>query len=157
MSHQVPTTSNQVQMSFPDKDRGYNCPCCGQLVKRYYRKLNSNMALTLLLLYRSGLKGYVHIENFMQQRGHKRSGDFPYLVHWRFLEKMPGERQDGSSRTGFYKITGLGIMFAEGKLYAREKIMISNNRFEGFDGGDISIQTALTNKFNYDELMKEPV
>jgi len=148
--------NQQVEMSFPDKDKGYNCPCCGQFVKRYYRKLNSNMALTLIVLYRSGKRGFVHIENFMQEQGYKRSGDFPYLVHWKFLEKKSGEREDGSTRNGYYKLTGLGIMFVEGKMFAREKIMIYNNKFEGFDGGEISIQTALTEKFNYLELMQQP-
>ncbi len=140
-------------IAFPDADKGYNCPCCGSFIKRYYRKLNSNMALTLVLLYRSGKRDFVHIENFMQQMGYKRSGDFAYLVHWKFLEKKSGLREDGSTRNGYYKLTGLGIMFIEGKMLAREKIMILNNKFEGFSGGEISIQTALTEKFNYEELM----
>jgi hypothetical protein len=32
-------------------------------------------------------------------------------------------------------------------------VMILNNKFEGFSGGEISIQTALTEKFDYSELM----
>jgi len=133
--------------------KGFTCGHCGQFVKLYRRKLNSNMALTLLLLYRSGKRDFVHIENFMQELGYKRSGDFSYLVHWKFLEKKSGNREDGSTRNGHYKLTGLGIMFAEGKITAREKIMIFNNKFEGFDGGEVDIRTALTEKFNYEELM----
>jgi hypothetical protein len=38
-------------------------------------------------------------------------------------------------------------------MTARERVMILNNKFEGFSGGDISIQKALTDKFDYLELM----
>lgn len=145
-----------TEIQFPDADKGYFCPCCGQYCRRYYRKLNSNMALVLISLYRSGKRDYVHIERFMQELGHKRSGDFAYLVHWKFLEKKVGKREDGSTRNGYYKLTGLGIMFIEGKMTAREKVMIYNNKFEGFDGGEVSIQTALGRKFNYEELMAQP-
>lgn len=141
------------EIQFPDADAGFTCPHCGSFCKRYRRKLNCNMALVLIELYRNGKRDYVHIEQFMQSLGHKRSGDFAYLVHWKFLEKKPGNREDGSSRNGFYKLTGMGMMFVEGKLSAREKIMIYNNKFEGFDGEEITIRKALTEKFDYNELM----
>lgn len=151
----------EIEFVFPeepeimDKDHGFYCTHCGSYNKRYHRSINSNMCITLLTLYKSGLRDYVHIEDLMRKSGHKRSGDFPYLVHWKFLEKKPGDREDGSNRNGFYKITGLGLMFVEKKLKAKQKALIFHNEFEGFEGEEIDIEQALGTKFNYSELMYE--
>ena len=145
----------QTQLTFPDKDKGYTCPCCGLFVKRYARSLNCNMALALIVLYRNGINDFVHLEKLMQQKGYQRCGDASYLIHWKFLERKVENRKDGSNRNGFYKLTGLGMMFVEGKITAREKAMIFNNNFEGFSGGEITIHQALGKRFNYEELMKD--
>jgi hypothetical protein len=136
-----------------DYDKGFVCDCCGSYVRRYTRSFNSNMALALLLLYKFNIRGFVKVEDFLIQQGRKRCGDFSYLVHYGFLEKQIGKRNDGSNRNGFYKITGRGLMFCEGKLTAHEKFMILNNKFEGFKGKELSIKEVLGKKFNYDELM----
>lgn len=139
-----------------DIDKGYICQCCGCFVKRYTRSFNSNMAMCLLLLYKFNERGFVKVEDFLIRNGQKRCGDFSYLVHYGFLEKQVGKREDGSSRNGYYKLTGRGMMFVEGKLTAPEKFMILNNKFEGFKGREITIREALGKAFNYDELMGKP-
>lgn len=136
-----------------DIDKGYTCSCCGSYVKRYTRSFNANMAIALLLLYKFNMRGFVKVEDFLIKNGQKRCGDFSYLVHYGFLEKQIGKRDDGSKRNGYYKITGRGIMFCEQKIMAHEKFMILNNRFEGFKGKEIDIRQALGKKFNYDEMM----
>ena len=98
----------QTTMTFPDADKGYLCPCCGQLCKRYYRKLNCNMAMTMVALVRKKKFGFVPVEEFLRVNGYPRSGDFPYLVHYGMLEKMEGKRADGSKKNGFYKLTDKG-------------------------------------------------
>ncbi len=57
-----------------DKFKGYICDCCGLYVKAYRRKLNSNMAVCLAVLHKTRTTGFVHLENFMQGHGYKRSG-----------------------------------------------------------------------------------
>ena len=39
-------------------DQGIDCPCCGQFVKKYKRKLNSSMAYALILIGKNRLAGY---------------------------------------------------------------------------------------------------
>ncbi len=133
---------------------GYYCSCCGQFVKEYSRKFNSNMAFALLFLYRNQHKGFIHLENEMIAAGHQRCGDASYLRHYGFITASDEPRLDKSKRNGLYRITGIGIMFCEGKLKAAAKFKIQNNTFKGFEGEEITIQQALGSKFNYQELMK---
>jgi len=139
---------------FPDKSVGYTCQCCGQFVKQYKRHFNSNMGLAMLMLYKHRDKGFVHLENLMSENGYKRCGDASYLRHYSLIQPLKEKRQDGSQRNGYYKITGLGIMFCELKTTVKEKFIIFNNKLEGFEGKDITILDALGEKFNYDTLMK---
>lgn len=144
----------QSSITFPDADKGYNCPHCGGYCKRYYRHFNSNMALALIVLYRNLDKGFVHLENLMKEAGYKRCGDASYLRHYRLIEKKEGKRDDGSPRNGMYKITSAGIMFVEGKTKVKAKYVIYKNKHEGFEGDEINIKDALGKKFDYRELME---
>ena len=136
------------------KKKGFFCPCCGLFVKAYYRKLNCNMALCLIHLYRNGLFDFVHIESFLSKNQLPRCGDFTYLKHYGFLEPLKEKRSDGSVRNGFYKITEEGIAFVMREILAPEGYIIFNNTLEGFYGKAITISKALGKNFNYDELMK---
>lgn len=143
-------------MAKPDYDKGFVCEHCGGFCKRYTRSFNANMAMALILLYKSGMKEFVKVEDFLIKKGHKRCGDFSYLIHYEFLEKQKGDRKDGSPRNGFYKITDRGIKFVELKLTAPEKFMILNNKLEGFVGDNVNIKQVLKTKFDYNELMGQP-
>jgi hypothetical protein len=144
----------QVLLLFPlNADKGYFCECCGAYVKRYKRSFNANMALSLLLLYKSERK-FQHMETLISESKYKRCGDFSYLVHYGLIKALKGEREDGSPRNGYYQITGTGIMFAEGKTTVQEKFIMFKGKHEGFEGKEIDIYQALGNKFNYSELMK---
>lgn len=139
-------------MTEQDIDSGYTCQCCGQFVKRYSRKLNSSMALTLIEILKSGKREFFHVENFLKQIGRPElRADYHKLRFWGFLEKQIGERLDGSPRNGFYKITGRGIAFAENKITAPKKALILNNELHGFEGEDVTISQCT--RFNYSELM----
>ncbi len=133
--------------------KGYVCSCCGSYVKMYCRSLNCNMAIACIALYRYSKGEYVHVEKFLSKHGYQRCGDFSYLRFYNFIEKKAGKREDGSTRTGLYRLTGLGVMWVEGKITAKSKFKILNNQFKGFEGKDITIQEALGVKFRYDELM----
>lgn len=143
----------QLSLNIPDPDKGYTCPHCGQFCKRYYRHFNSNMALALIILYRNKEKGFIHLEKTMKDAGYNRCGDASYLRHYRLIERLEKDREDGSPRNGMYKITGTGIMFAEGKSKVKAKFIIYNNKHEGFEGDEITIQDALGSKFDYRQLM----
>lgn len=143
----------QTALTFPDRNKGYICPCCNQFVKTYTRSFNSNMAVALLFLYRKRDKGFIHLENSMKEDGYKRCGDSSYLRHYGLIEPLLNQRVDGSSRNGYYKITGRGILFAENKDTAPKTFSIFNNTIQGFSSEVINIIQALGNKFKYSELM----
>ena len=143
----------QLAMTFPDRDKGFYCSHCGSYVKLYKRSFNSNMAVCLLALLKHNAIGFVKIEDFLLSHGYKRCGDFSYLVHYRMLEKQKGKRDDGSPKNGFYRITGLGILFAEGKVKVQSKFLIENNKLIGFEGKEVSINDVKKEKFHFDNLM----
>lgn len=143
----------QTTMTFPDADKGYFCPCCGSYCRRYYRSLNANMCIVMIALFRKKKFGFIKIEEFMRVNGYSRSGDFPYLVHWKLLEKMEGERTDGSKNHGFYKLTDKGRQFVLEQITVPKKIIYYNGKCEGFEGNEVGIKEALGKKFDYRELM----
>jgi hypothetical protein len=137
-----------------DIDAGYTCPCCGQFVKRYCRKINTSMALTLIAIYQSKKRDFFHVENWLEQINRPSlRADYHKLRFWGLLEKKVAQREDGSNRNGYYKITERGLMFAENKLYVPEKALILNNKLHSLEGKEITIVDALKDKFNYSELM----
>jgi hypothetical protein len=145
-----------MQLGLYDKniDKGFICPCCGSFCKTYHRKLNSSMTQVLILIYKSCKLDYFHVENMLKSlnKGDLRA-DFHKLRHWGLIKKKVENREDGSARNGFYRITPAGIMFVEGKITVRETILIFNNEFKGFEGENINIYQALGNKFDYNKLM----
>lgn len=150
------TKQGQLRMFEQSKQAGYICECCGQFVKIYSRKINSSMVLVLLLLYKNKIRDYIHIENYLKQIGRlELRADFAKLRFWGFLDKLEEKRADNSNRNGYYKISGRGIMFCEGKIKAKERAVIFNNRLQSLEGKEISIIDALGIKFNYNELMNK--
>ena len=144
----------QKQITIPDADKGYECPCCGQFVKTYHRRLNSSMSCVILLIYRSGKRGFFHVENWLKEIGRSElRADFHKLRYWNLLEKKIEDREDGSGRNGHYKITGRGIMFAEGSLRVQEKAVIFNGKLKYFEGNEVEIKQCLGKRFSYEELM----
>lgn len=138
-----------------DKDKGYICEHCGMFVKRYIRNFNVGMAYCLLMLYKRGNTTYVHVEEFLRSINCPTSmrGDFAYLRHYRFIQKKPELRDDGSPRNGYYRITPMGIMYCERKFTTKSKFVMFNGKCEGFMGDDIYIDQALDTRFNYSQLM----
>ena len=137
-----------------DIEQGYICTGCGQYVKAYRRKINSSMAQVLILMRRHSKQAFFHVEDWLKKIGKPElRADYHKLRMWNLIEAKKEEREDGSKRNGYYRITGRGIMFAEGKLNVPEAAVIFNNKLQRLEGNDISIQQALGNKFNYNELM----
>lgn len=146
----------EIPYSKYDKSKGFTCDCCGSFVKQYRRKLNSSMSLVLLLLYKSGKREFIHIENWLKEIGRPElRADFAKLRFWDLLEKKLEDRADGSNRNGYYRLTGRGIMYVENKLTVKEKVVVYNNTPNGFEGKEIGISESLGSKFNYAELMSE--
>lgn len=134
---------------------GANCPCCGQTVKLYKRKLNSGMATTLLWLYeysKKNNKEWVNIPE-VAPRSTLRAKDFCILEYWDLIERFP-TIEPGKKYSGVWRITEKGKNFANGQEKVRSHVLIFNNKFVGYSPTMITIEEALGEKFNYNELMK---
>lgn len=154
MSKPLEFIFDEPQQPVKDKyDLGCRCAACGSYLKRYKRTLNSSMALTLIHLYKAGVRDYVHVERWLSENGHPRSGDFHKLTLWGLLDKLVEDRADGSQRNGFYKLNGRSILFIEGKLKVQKYAVILNGNFQGFEGEEVSINQCLSVKFDFNKLM----
>jgi hypothetical protein len=130
---------------------GAECPCCGQYVKVYRRKLYSAMAYALLLIHRSTENKsdpWVHVPKLLNGHGTvARGGDFAKLVHWDLLESHEKD-------SGFYKLTEKGIQFAECRIAVPIAVYIYNGARLDWDSSEmITVVEALNDKFNYEKLM----
>ncbi len=140
-------------------EKGADCPCCGQFVKLYKRKLNSSMAYVLVLLSR--VRGYVHVPSFINEQVSDAKiaaavrGDWAKLEHWGLIEPELGVRDDGSKRTGRWRITAHGRNFVAGNTHTHSHVFIFNGKRVAWDGDTqlIFIHDALGDRFNYRELM----
>jgi hypothetical protein len=142
-------------------NEGIECPCCTQFVKLYKRKITSSMAYALILLYRyfeaNPDQEWVHMNDYLNTLDIPfpvKSGDNAKLRYWDLLEEKPEQRDDGSNRAGYWKLTELGREFVEGEITVRSHAKVFNSKSYGLTGVDVTIHEALGNKFNYDELMK---
>ena len=130
--------------------KGISCPCCGQFVKQYKRKLNSVMArglINLLVLDRD----FQHVSKLLVNT--TGSGDFSKLKYWGMIEEK--ENFDKTKKaSGYWRITEKGIQFAKGKLYVPKCVNIFNTNLLGFSDDLTTIQESLGQEFNYNELMK---
>jgi hypothetical protein len=138
-------------------EEGEHCPCCNQHVKLYKRKLNSFMALSLIRMYRyfeeNPTVPWVHIKD-LSLKVAAGGGELAKLKFWNVIIDKEGLRDDGSDRVGFYRITELGRQFVQGGCKVPKYQYLYNQKIvRSPDGPNISIQDALGDKFNYDQLM----
>ena len=140
--------------------KGAVCPCCGQLAKRYKRKLNSSMAYALLLIsrYFRTHSEWLHVPEYLEQvctaGPTKRGGDWAKLVHWGLIVAKDDEtRADGSRRIGFYKMTPKGMDFVQGRIRVPRYAYLYAQKCIAMSPEDTSISEALGDRFDYGELM----
>jgi len=143
-------------------DKGAECPCCSQLAKIYRRPINSSMAYVLILIERRfrEAQDWLHVPSYLNELGLEPKvaaairGDWAKLVHWGLLVEMPGERPDGSTRVGFYKITESGIEFVRDNKRVPKYVYIYDGAVLPRECEEmVSIQDALAEKFDYSKLM----
>lgn len=131
------------------KNGGGKCPCCTQLAKVYRRTINAGMARSLIRMYREwGLEeGYLpDLPADSREEGK--------LAHWGLVQEADETRPDGG-RAGWWRVTKKGEDFIKHGLMVPKHILIYDSRCLGYDDPKelIDIRTALTEKFNLEELM----
>ena len=127
---------------------GVECPCCGQLAKVYRRKLYSSMAYALILIYQASKDEYLHVPNLLNGHGSvARGGDFAKLTYWDLLQAHP-------KKPGYYLLTNKGRQFVECRIAVPVAVHVYDGDRIGWDTTEmVTIDDALTKKFNYEELM----
>jgi len=86
-------------------------------------------------------------------RNAMNGGDYAKLSYWDLLEAGEGERDDGSPRTGQFRVTGLGQSFVNAEAKVQSHALVYNGRLLRLDGDFIGVRKALRKRFNYDDLM----
>lgn len=133
-------------------EKGCECPCCAQYVRLYKRKFGSVMARCLIKLYHLG-DGYHHVRQIVKGISDTGTNDFSKLRYWRFIEEQKNN-DDAKKTSGFWKITEAGKAFVEKKTATYSYVFLYNGKFRGFNDETTTIDKCLTEKFNYEELMK---
>jgi len=131
---------------------GVGCPCCGQFVKQYKRKLNSNQAwclISLVKLYRQEAR-FFHINEIGTPAG---GGDFAKLRYWKLIEEKKHKGSDKRT-SGFWIPTEFGIDFVNDMVRVYKHVFIFNGKVTGWSDESTNIIEALGDKFNYIELMQ---
>jgi hypothetical protein len=140
---------------------GEKCPCCTQLTKVYARTITATMAYALIQIYRhaeAGGEEWLHVPDYLSRvcklGPTTRGGDWAKLTAWGLLEEAEGVRDDGSPRTGYYRITDAGKAFVRGESMLPKYALFYDSRVLRLDDNStITINSALGKKFNYAELM----
>ena len=165
VEHQAPDdagTLGDAREGLRDRvDEGTQCPLCHQHAKVYRRTITSPMALALIAIYRKAPIGtWVDVPALaatMRTGSHRPTGgDEAKTRYWGLLEAMPdAKRDDGSTRTGWWRLTGRGADFVRDDLLVPKHARIYDGRLLGLDdsAGVIGIRDALGSRFDYDELM----
>lgn len=130
-------------------DEGVDCPCCGQLVRRWKIALNANMARFLISLVREYERTgtWVHYQqcNFVGR-------DYPHLEKWGLMESATNT--DEAKRTsGLWRPTPRGMAFAYNQTTVASHAYIYNKKLLDFSADLISVIQALGKHFDYQELL----
>jgi hypothetical protein len=137
-------------------EKGVDCPCCGQFVKLYKRKLNSGMAITILRIYNESIDDFgkwIPVKEFLRINKYKNSHDWTLLKHWGLLEEKEIVKDSEDNNSGFWKITPKGRQFVMNEINVPNKVHIYNNKVLGFSDDQTNIIDSLGKNFNYTELM----
>ena len=139
---------------------GARCPCCGQFVKLYKRKLNSGMTLFLIGLYNLSKhkKGaYFKNQTIMKKMNINTSSlDYSIIKHFGLMEEEKNDLTD-KKNSGYWRITQKGIDFVSQKIEVPSHVHLYNNKVLGFSDTKTNVVKSVGSKFNFDELLNESI
>ncbi len=137
---------------------GVTCPCCGQLVKKYKRVLNSGMAVALIVLDRLVEPGQaIHVNDLAKEVKKVApsitypTGEVGKMVHWGLVEQPAGD-DPSKKASGLWRITAKGAAFVSRQLQVPSHVHLLGNVCQGFSDRMIWIEEALGEHFDYQKL-----
>jgi hypothetical protein len=137
---------------------GVTCPCCDQLCKVYRRRVTPTMIgfmIQLRKLHRQNVEwAKVGYDGQIRCEG----GDYARLLFWGLVEQQnAGPREDGSRRTGYWRLNAHGEAFLRGDLAVPEYIYQYNEQRlpdpEGVNIRKLLVHELLRKNFNLEEAM----
>lgn len=138
---------------FMNLNAGMHCPCCGQYAKRYKRAFNCGQAISLINIYKRGMRSqfeWVHIPDVYASLKSREEGKIAY---WGLLEEAQEKRDDGG-RAGWWRVTPKGEDFIIRGLRIPKHVYVYNAECLGFDASAmVTIRDCLREKFDLDDLM----
>lgn len=123
-----------------DAGRAAACPCCGQTVKRYPRKITATMARQLARLYRVYPRSLTSSQLQESIDGGNRM--YSMLRHWRMVE----DTEHG------WRITKRGINFVDGDISTPKFAFVFNNKLVGFSEERVKFEDCVDEHFDIAEL-----
>jgi len=134
-------------------EKGVECPCCKQFVRKYSRKLTTSMSIGLISLYIKADKSIykpVHIKDVQMVNG----GEFAQLKRWELIQDQVNE--DEKKRTsGMWHITNKGIDFVERRIKVPKYCDTYNGKTLKFSEETVNIMESLPGNFDYQEMMSK--
>ena len=143
-------------------EKGMACPCCTQNVKLYRRKITSTMAAFLIEFYCAGAYGDRWMTVNDRKWKYMRDGMYAKLRYWGLVEPHPKNPISGrptKKSGGSWRVTPLGCEFVHGNVTVQKFVRVFDHRrlkieqYERLDRIPITIKDALTDRFNYTDLM----
>lgn len=139
---------------------GVICPCCKQQATIYYRSINRSIARVLASLarYRRNVgPGYAHVPSLFKDLSYglassvaSQGGQWAQASYWGLVDRERDMvRDDGSTRTGYARISDLGMAFLEGRYRIRKYALIYDAKLLGKAGPAVSVHDLAN--FDYRE------
>lgn len=130
---------------------GGTCPCCGQHVQVYRRRIYTRMAKVMQWLVdefeRTG--DWVKLKDGPLFRG----GDNAKLVYWGLAQTKPRRSvQTNKRHSGEWMPTALGIRFVKGETQIPEYVHVYNGRVVGYSRSLVSIADCLSGDFDLEDI-----
>lgn len=131
---------------------GTTCPCCNQYAKRYRRKLNTGMAISIIWLVRTWKangEAFVNVPKIAPRRV-IASRPFDKLKLWGLATDLPRTTEE-KKRSGFWRPQILGVEFSEARIAIPSYLEVFNSKIGAKSAKLITIEEVP--KFNYQEMM----
>jgi len=149
------TLQEAIAMVEANRDEGLECPCCGQLARSYWRRINSAMARDLIWLVRQSGDDLswvdLHEEAPIQVQ---QSRELARLAHWGLIEEKLQDSERGARTSGIWRPTYQGIRFARGQIAVAAYVKLYDNRVLEFSSDRTTVWESLGKHFDFDELWR---